>query len=197
MTVKLQKLREIIEENLSELIDKFILDRGELTLECSADRYYSLIQSLKENSELSFLQVSDLCGVDYSAYKNEQNDEPQLAIVVHLLSHEKNWRVRVRTFITDNHFPVVDSIVDLFNGVNWFEREVFDMYGIMFNNHPDLRRILTDYGFVGHPLRKDFPVSGHVEMKYDSTQKRIIYQPVTIEPREIIPRIVREETYGG
>lgn len=197
MTVKLQKLKQLIEKYLPEWVDKLIVDRGELTLECRSEHYYSLIKSLKENEQLSFVQVSDLCGVDYSAYKNEQNDEPKLAVVVHLLSLENNWRVRVKTFVSDNSFPVVDSIVDLFNGVNWFEREAFDMYGIMFNNHPDLRRILTDYGFVGHPLRKDFPVSGHVEMKYDSTQKRIVYQPVTIEPREIIPRIVREETYGG
>lgn len=197
MTVKLQKLKQLIEKYLPEWVDKLIVDRGELTLECRSEHYYSLIKLLKENEQLSFVQVSDLCGVDYSAYKNEQNDEPKLAVVVHLLSLENNWRVRVKTFVSDNSFPVVDSIVDLFNGVNWFEREAFDMYGIMFNNHPDLRRILTDYGFVGHPLRKDFPVSGHVEMKYDSTQKRIVYQPVTIEPREIIPRIVREETYGG
>ncbi len=197
MSAKLQKLKGIVEEVLSGLTTKIELVRGELTLECEAQHYFALIQTLKNHPDLCFEQVSDLCGVDYSTYKNEDNPAPSFAVVVHLLSYQNNWRIRVRTFAPDNAFPVLDSIVALYNGVNWFEREAFDLFGIMFNKHPDLRRILTDYGFIGHPLRKDFPVFGDVEMKYDPVQKRIIYQPVTIEPREIIPRIVREETYGG
>ena len=129
--------------------------------------------------------------------QNEVWQGKRFAVVSQLLSIKNNQRIRVRVWVSDDDFPVVESVVDIYNSADWYEREAFDMYGIMFNNHPDLRRILTDYGFVGHPFRKDFPISGYVEMRYDEEQKRVIYQPVTIEPREITPRIVREENYGG
>ena len=139
----------------------------------------------------------DLCGVDYSTYGDGSWQGRRFAVVSHLLSVEKNWRLRLRVFAPDDDSPVVDSLTEIWNGANWFEREAFDLFGILFSGHDDLRRILTDYGFIGHPFRKDFPISGHVEMIYDPEQKRVIYQPVTIEPREVTPRIIREETYGG
>ena len=138
----------------------------------------------------------DLCGVDYSSYRNEPWDGPRYCVVLHLLSVTHNWRVRLKVFAPDDDVPVVASVTEIWAGANWFEREAFDLYGIIFEGHLDLRRILTDYGFIGHPMRKDFPVSGHVEMRYDAESKRVIYQPVTIEPREITPRVVREENYG-
>lgn len=169
----------------------------ELTLECAAADYHSIMQTLRDHDELHFEQLIDLCGVDYSTYKNQEWHGKRFAVVSHLLSLKHNWRLRVRVWADDDDFPMVDSVVDLYNAADWYEREAFDLYGILFNNHPDLRRILTDYGFVGHPFRKDFPISGHVEMRYDEAEGRVIYQPVTIEPREITPRIVREEQYGG
>ena len=169
----------------------------ELTLECAAADYHSFMQTLRDHDELHFEQLLDLCGVDYSTYKNQEWHGKRFAAVSHLLSIKHNWRLRVRVWADDDDFPMVDSVVDLYNAADWYEREAFDLYGILFNNHPDLRRILTDYGFVGHPFRKDFPISGHVEMRYDEAEGRVIYQPVTIEPREITPRIVREEQYGG
>ena len=169
----------------------------ELTLECAAADYHSIMQTLRDHDELHFEQLLDLCGVDYSTYKNQEWLGKRFAAVSHLLSIKHNWRLRVRVWADDDSFPMVDSVVDLYNAADWYEREAFDLYGILFNNHPDLRRILTDYGFVGHPFRKDFPISGHVEMRYDEAEGRVIYQPVTIEPREITPRIVREEQYGG
>ena len=169
----------------------------ELTLECAAADYHSFMQTLRDHDELHFEQLIDLCGVDYSTYKNQEWHGKRFAAVSHLLSIKHNWRLRVRVWADDDDFPMVDSVVDLYNVADWYEREAFDLYGILFNNHPDLRRILTDYGFVGHPFRKDFPISGHVEMRYDEAEGRVIYQPVTIEPREITPRIVREEQYGG
>ena len=141
--------------------------------------------------------ASDLCGMDYSTYRDTVWEGSRFAVVCHLLSVANNQRIRVRFFAEDDDFPVVDSLVDVWPGVNWFEREAFDLYGIVFDGHPDLRRLLTDYGFVGHPFRKDFPLSGNVEMRYDPVQARVIYQPVTIEPRENTPRIIREENYGG
>ena len=169
----------------------------ELTLECAAADYHSIMQTLRDHDELHFEQLLDLCGVDYSTYKNQEWHGKRFAAVSHLLSIKHNWRLRVRVWADDDSFPMVDSVVDLYNAADWYEREAFDLYGILFNNHPDLRRILTDYGFVGHPFRKDFPISGHVEMRYDEAEGRVIYQPVTIEPREITPRIVREEQAGG
>ena len=152
---------------------------------------------LRDEPALRFAQLIDLCGMDYSAWRNGLNDGPRYAVVLHLLSIEHNWRLRVRVHCPDDDMPLVASVNDVWNAANWFEREAFDLYGIIFEGHVDLRRILTDYGFIGHPFRKDFPVSGHVEMKYDPETRRVVYQPVTIEPREIIPRIVREDNYGG
>ncbi|MFM8665073.1 MAG: NADH-quinone oxidoreductase subunit C, partial [Betaproteobacteria bacterium] len=154
-------------------------------------------QQLRDDPGLGFEQLMDLCGVDYSGYKDGAYEGPRFAVVLHLLSVAHNWRLRLRTFCTDDDQPLVASVNEVWNAANWFEREAFDLYGILFEGHQDLRRLLTDYGFIGHPFRKDFPVTGHVEMRYDAQQKRVIYQPVTIEAREITPRIIREEPYGG
>lgn len=188
-----------LQKNCEQIFsDRVILKNayGELTLECASADYHDVMQTLRDHDQLHFEQLIDLCGVDYQTYKNELWQGKRFAVVSHLLSIKYNQRIRVRVFASDDDFPTVDSIVDVYNGVDWYEREAFDMYGILFNNHPDLRRILTDYGFIGHPFRKDFPVSGYVEMRYDDEEGRVIYQPVTIEPREITPRVVREEQYG-
>lgn len=175
---------------------------GELTLEVPADRWLEACTALRDAPELSFEQCIDLCGVDYLAWgqplrQHQPSPFPRrFAIVVHLMSVRYNWRLRVRTWVESEDFPVLPSLIDVWPAVNWFEREAFDMYGVVFEGHPDLRRILTDYGFIGYPFRKDFPLSGNVEMRFDPEQKRVVYQPVTIEPREITPRIVREEGYG-
>ena len=171
-------------------------DRGELTVEVKAAEYKALCLRLRDEPSLRFRQLIDLCGVDYSTYGDGAWDGPRFAVVYHLLSLARNQRLRVRTFAADDGFPVLDSVIEVWPAANWFEREAFDLFGIMFTGHPDLRRILTDYGFVGHPFRKDFPISGHVEMRYDPEQGRVIYQPVTIEPREVVPRIVREDQYA-
>jgi NADH-quinone oxidoreductase subunit C len=170
---------------------------GEVTVTVAARDYLEACRILKDAPSCQFEQLIDLCGVDYSEYKAGEWDGLRYAVTIHLLSVSLNQRVRVRVFAPDDELPVVDSITGLWNAANWFEREAFDLYGIVFEGHADLRRILTDYGFIGHPFRKDFPVSGHVEMRYDPEKGRVIYQPVTIEPREITPRIIREEKYGG
>ena len=169
---------------------------GEVTAVIPHDRLRGALRALRDRPELRFEILADLCGVDYSTYGGEGRDGPRFAVVYHLLSLAHNWRLRVRCFAPDDELPVVESAVDLWPCANWFEREAFDLFGIMFPGHPDLRRILTDYGFVGHPFRKDFPISGHVEMRYDPEQGRVVYQPVTIEPREVTPRIIREDTYA-
>lgn len=176
---------------------QIILAHEELTIECLSENYIDIMTTLRDHADLHFESLVDLCGVDYSTYKNEAWQGKRFAVVSQLVSVKNNQRVRVRVWADSDGFPVVDSVTEIYNSADWYEREAFDLYGILFNNHPDLRRILTDYGFVGHPFRKDFPISGHVEMRYDETEKRVIYQPVTIEPREITPRIVREENYGG
>jgi NADH-quinone oxidoreductase subunit C len=168
---------------------------GEVTVVVGAARYLDVMRALRDRPELRFEMLIDLCGVDYSSHGGTW-EGPRYAVVCHLLSLANNWRLRVRTFAPDDDFPVVPSVIDVWPSVNWFEREAFDLFGIMFPGHPDLRRLLTDYGFVGHPFRKDFPVSGYVEMRYDPEQGRVIYQPVTIEPREITPRVIREENYA-
>jgi len=170
---------------------------GELTLEVTAADYLSVITALRDHPTLRFESCIDLCGVDYSTYGDGSYEGPRFAVVLHLLSQTHNWRLRVRAFTADDDLPVIASALDVWPGVNWYEREAFDFYGIVFEGHPDLRRILTDYGFIGHPFRKDFPLTGNVEMRYDPEQKRVIYQPVTIEPREITPRVIREESYGN
>ena len=168
----------------------------EVTVIVTAQNYLEAARILKEAPGCQFEQMIDLCGVDYSEYRMGEWDGLRYAVVVHLLSVSLNQRVRLRVFCPDDDLPAVDSLTSVWTGANWFEREAFDLYGIVFEGHADLRRLLTDYGFIGHPFRKDFPVSGHVEMIYDAERKRVIYQPVTIEPREITPRIIREEKYG-
>jgi NADH-quinone oxidoreductase subunit C len=169
---------------------------GEATLIVEAADYLSVMGVLRDHAELRFEELIDLCGVDYSTYGDGVWDGPRFAAVSHLLSVTHNWRLRVRVFAPDDELPVVPSVTDIWPSANWYEREAFDLVGILFEGHGDLRRILTDYGFIGHPFRKDFPVSGYVEMRYDPEQKRVIYQPVTIEPREVTPRVIREEKYG-
>ncbi len=169
---------------------------GEVTVVVKAADYLAAMLTLRDDPSLKFEQLLDLCGVDYSTYGEGTWDGLRFAATSHLLSIEHNWRVRVRVFAPDDEMPVLASVVGVWRAANWYEREAFDLYGILFEGHNDLRRILTDYGFIGHPFRKDFPVTGYVEMRYDPEQKRVIYQPVTIEPREIIPRVIREDTYG-
>jgi len=192
-----ETLKSALEAALGDKIKSLGLALDEVTLTVAAADYYGVAKTLRDHSELRFEQLIDLCGVDYSAYKDGVYEGPRFATVSHLLSVTKNWRVRVVVFAPNDDLPVVASVTPIWNAANWFERESFDLYGIIYEGHEDLRRILTDYGFIGHPMRKDFPVSGHVEMRYDAEQKRVVYQPVTIEPREITPRIIREENYGG
>jgi NADH-quinone oxidoreductase subunit C len=169
---------------------------GELTAIVKSCDLIAVATALRDSPQLRFEQLIDLCGVDYSAYGGVW-DGLRYAAVYHLLSITHNWRLRLRTFAPDDDLPVLDSVIGIWPSANWYEREAFDLYGIVFAGHPDLRRLLTDYGFTGHPFRKDFPVSGNVEMRYDPDQQRVIYQPVTIEPREITPRIIREENYAA
>lgn len=194
MSAKLQKLSQTLVDVFGGRITAPVIALDELTIEVSAADYADVMRTLRDNEALHFEQLIDLCGVDYSTYTGYEG--LRYATVVHLLSLKHNWRVRVRCFSTDDGFPVLPSITSVWTAADWFEREAFDLYGIMYDGHADLRRILTDYGFVGHPFRKDFPISGYVEMRYDEEQKRVVYQPVTIEPREVTPRIVREENYG-
>ena len=170
---------------------------GEVTVVVNAETYFETAMLLRDDPTLAFEQLIDLCGVDYQEFQDGRWNGLRFAVVSHLLSIEHNWRLRVRVFAPDDSYPLVSSITPVWNCANWFEREAFDLYGIIFDGHEDLRRILTDYGFIGHPFRKDFPISGNVEMRYDPELKRVVYQPVTIEAREITPRIVREEQYGG
>ncbi|WP_296223017.1 NADH-quinone oxidoreductase subunit C [Ralstonia sp. UBA689] len=197
MTDKLATLKSALEKALGNRIQSLTESVGELTLVVKAADYLEAMRTLRDDASLKFEQLMDLCGVDYADYGDGAWNGPRFAAVSHLLSVTHNWRVRVRVFAPDDDLPVVASMVDLWNSANWFEREAFDLYGLVFEGHPDLRRILTDYGFIGHPFRKDFPVSGYVEMRYDPVQRRVVYQPVTIEPREITPRVIREDQYGG
>ena len=190
-------LYPLVQNVLGSKASKVILALDEVTVECLPEHYLDIMTTLRDHADLHFESLVDLCGVDYSTYKNEPWEGKRFAVVSQLVSVKNNQRIRVRVWAQDDDFPVVDSVTEIYNSADWYEREAFDLYGILFNNHPDLRRILTDYGFVGHPFRKDFPISGHVEMRYDEAEGRVIYQPVTIEPREITPRIVREEQYGG
>jgi NADH-quinone oxidoreductase subunit C len=196
MATKLERLQAALESALAGKISTLTVALDEVTVVVKAADWLGVAQTLRDDPALRFEEAMDLCGLDYSAYGDGAWDGPRYAVVVHLLSVTHNWRLRVRTFAPDDSFPVVDSLTGIWPGLGWFEREAFDLYGIMFPGHADLRRILTDYGFIGHPFRKDFPLSGHVEMRYDPDQKRVIYQPVTIEPREIVPRIIREDEYG-
>ena len=191
-----EALHARLEEALGDLISGSRIALGEVTVEVSPENWKAAALKLRDEPTLAFDTPTDLCGMDYSAYGDGAWDSRRFAVVLHLRSLTKNHFLRLRSFCADDGFPVLDSLVEVWSGVNWFEREAFDLYGIVFEGHPDLRRLLTDYGFVGHPFRKDFPLSGQVEMRYDPEQRRVIYQPVTIEPREVTPRIVREEHYG-
>jgi NADH-quinone oxidoreductase subunit C len=194
MSVKLDRLVRQLKEIFGDRIGEPVLALGEVTVTIPAGSYLEAMRQLRDDPALRFEQLMDLSGIDYSEYTGYQGK--RFAAVSQLLSITNNWRLRVKAFATDDEFPVLESVVDIWNVANWYEREAFDLFGIHFEGHPDLRRILTDYGFVGHPFRKDFPISGYVEMRYDPEQKRVIYQPVTIEPREVTPRIVREDSYG-
>jgi len=193
----LDTLQAALETALGDRIKRLVRDRGEITLTVAADDYFAVARLLHDDETLRFEQLMDLCGMDYSSWRDESWGGLRFAVVSHLMSITHNWRLRLTVFCPDDDLPVVASVNEIWNSANWFEREAFDLYGIIFDGHLDLRRILTDYGFIGHPFRKDFPVSGHVEMRYDPERKRVIYQPVTIEPREITPRIIREDNYGG
>lgn len=173
-----------------------IVALGEVTLVVKAGDYAEVCRTLRDDSALRFEQCIDLCGLDYLNYADADHEGPRFAVVLHLLSVTHNWRLRLRAFCPDDDLPVIASATEVWSAVNWYEREAFDLYGIVFEGHDDLRRILTDYGFVGHPFRKDFPISGNVEMRYDPDQRRVVYQPVSIEPREIVPRVIREDSYG-
>jgi NADH-quinone oxidoreductase subunit C len=201
MSTKLDTLQTALQNVLGDKVKRLDKALGELTLTVSAADYLGVAKTLRDHADLRFEQLQDLCGMDYSTYKDGApsiySEGPRYAVISHLLSVSKNWRLRLKVFATDDDFPIVASVNDIWNSANWFEREAFDLFGIIFDGHNDLRRILTDYGFIGHPFRKDFPVTGHVEMRYDAEQKRVIYQPVTIETREITPRIIREDNYGG
>ncbi|HEY1608872.1 MAG TPA: NADH-quinone oxidoreductase subunit C [Paraburkholderia sp.] len=197
MASKLETLKANLETALGARIASLTEALGELTLVVKAADLPGVATELRDNPALRFEQLLDLCGVDYQTYGDGAWEGPRFAAVSQLLSLKNNWRLRLRVFAPDDSVPIVPSVVEIWNSANWYEREAFDLYGIVFEGHPDLRRILTDYGFIGHPFRKDFPVSGYVEMRYDPEQKRVVYQPVTIEPREITPRVIREDRYGG
>ena len=200
MSAKLDQFSALLKLALGDKITKLVFALDELTIECKADDYIAICTKLRDHAELKFEQLIDLCGVDYSEYaldamdaEDNQREGARYAAVLHLLSISLNQRVRLKVFAQDDNFPVLPTLVDVWPAANWYEREAFDLYGLMFENHPDLRRILTDYGFVGHPFRKDFPMIGNVEMRYDPEQQRVIYQPVSIEMRNNVPRIIRKE----
>ncbi|MEQ1774727.1 MAG: NADH-quinone oxidoreductase subunit C [Burkholderiales bacterium] len=200
MAFRLEILATVLQAALGDLLVSATTALGELTVVVKAEHLLTVAEKLRDAPELKFEQLIDVCGMDYSAYGDGGDgawNGQRYAVVYHLLSISYNCRLRLRVFAADDGFPVVDSVIGIWPSANWYEREAFDLYGIMFTGHPDLRRLLTDYGFIGHPFRKDFPLSGNVEMRYDPDKRRVIYQPVTIEPREITPRIIREAQYGN
>jgi NADH-quinone oxidoreductase subunit C len=197
MSDRLDQLAANLEKVLGKRAQSIEIALGEVTVVVNADTYFESAMLLRDNPSLAFEQLIDLCGVDYQDFRDGAWGGQRFGVVSHLLSLAHNWRLRVRVFAPDDNYPLLASITPVWNSANWFEREAFDLFGILFDGHEDLRRILTDYGFIGHPFRKDFPISGNVEMRYDPELKRVVYQPVTIEAREITPRIVREEQYGG
>lgn len=196
MTSRAETLAAALQFALGERLASVATTLDEVTIVVKPEQLPAAATTLRDAPELKFEQLTDLCGVDYRDYGEGGWSGPRFAVVYHLLSIAHNRRVRMRVFATDDEPPVVDSVIGVWPSANWYEREAFDLYGIVFTGHPDLRRILTDYGFVGHPFRKDFPLSGNVEMRYDPDQQRVIYQPVTIEPREIVPRVIRVENYA-
>jgi len=188
---------DAVQAALGNKAKRITIKLGEVCVEVSAEDYHASALALRDSPGCQFEQLMDLCGVDYSEYRNGAYEGSRFCVVSHLLSIGLNQRVRLKVFAIDDAMPVLASVTDIWNSADWFEREAFDLFGIVFDGHNDLRRILTDYGFIGHPFRKDFPTTGHVEMRYDAEQARVIYQPVTIEAREITPRIIREDNYGG
>ena len=203
MSAKLDALKVSLEAILGDagnkMVSKILVDKAQIIVEVKAANLIAAMTTLRDNPALKFSQLIDACGMDYAEFggiEESSSRGPRFAVVYQLLSIEHNFRVRVRAFASNDDFPLLDSVIGVWASANWYEREAFDLYGIIFNGHPDLRRLLTDYGFVGHPFRKDFPVYGNVEMRYDPEQKRVVYQPVTIEPREIVPRVIREENYA-
>ena len=192
-----EAIKDALSVLLGDRVKSIQVAREEVTVTVDAAQYVGVMQTLRDAPGARFEQLIDLCGLDYSTYGDGRWEGARFAVVVHLLSVSLNQRVRVRVFAPEDDFPVVASVSELWSSANWYEREAFDLYGIVFEGHNDLRRILTDYGFIGHPFRKDFPLSGHVEMRYDAERQRVVYEPVTIEPREITPRVIREDNYGG
>lgn len=190
-------LQANVQAALGDMLVSSVVKLNELTIVVGAPDYLRAAKILRDHADCRFEQLIDLCGVDYSTYRDEPQTGLRFCVVSHFLSVSLNQRIRLKVFALDDNFPVVQSLCELWSAANWFEREAFDLFGIVFEGHDDLRRILTDYGFIGHPFRKDFPISGHVEMRYDAEKKRVVYQPITIEPREITPRIIREDNYGG
>lgn len=197
VAIRPEELKKNIAAALGAKARQVTLALDEVTVTVAAADYLESMRILRDSDACKFEQLIDLCGVDYSTYADAVQEGARYAVVSHLLSVSLNQRVRVKVFCADDDFPMVASVAELWNSANWYEREAFDLFGIVFDGHNDLRRILTDYGFIGHPFRKDFPLSGHVEMRYDAEQRRVVYEPVSIEPREITPRIVREDKYGG
>ena len=196
---RLQTLQRRIGEAAGDAVNASSIELGELTVDLNVEALHGTCKKLLSGENFAFDTLIDVCGVDYLTYREEAGetwDKPRFAVVYHLLSTSRNQRLRLRVFV-DESSPMVDSVIDIWKSADWFEREAFDLFGILFKGHPDLRRILTDYGFVGHPFRKDFPMSGHVEMRYDEEKGRVVYQPVSIEPRVLVPRVIREEGYGG
>jgi NADH-quinone oxidoreductase subunit C len=197
MSDRLNQLQSQVERALGGRVQSITLALNELTVVLRADTYLESAVILRDDPTLGFEQLIDLCGIDYQDYLDGSYSGPRFAVVTHLLSVKHNLRLRLRVFAPDDSYPLVSSLTSVWSSANWFEREAFDLFGILFDGHADLRRILTDYGFIGHPFRKDFPISGNVEMRYDPELQRVVYQPVTIETREVTPRVVREEQYGG
>ena len=195
--IRPEDLQDTLATALGDRVSSISVALDEVTVHVKASQYHDAMQTLRDAPGCKFEQLVDLCGVDYSAYREVGTEGPRFGVVVHLLSVSLNQRVRVKVMCPEDDLPLVASVNDLWNSANWYEREAFDLFGIVFEGHADLRRILTDYGFIGHPFRKDFPLSGHVEMRYDAERQRVVYEPVSIEPREITPRIIREENYGG
>lgn len=197
MSERLEQLHQHLDRVLGQRIKSAVIARNEITIVVDSADYAEAAILLRDDASLSFEQLIDLCGVDYKDYADGARSGPRFAVVSHLLSIKYNLRLRLRVFAPNDDYPLLASMTPIWNSANWFEREAFDLFGILFEGHDDLRRILTDYGFIGHPFRKDFPISGTVEMRYDPELKRVVYQPVSIEPREVTPRVIREEQYGG
>ncbi len=195
--IRPEVLRDVLAAALGDKAREVRLTLDEVTVVVAPAHYLQAMEILRDAPDCRFEQLLDLCGMDYSTYGDREQEGLRYCVVSHLLSVSLNQRVRVKVFCTDDDFPLVKSVTGLWSSAEWYEREAFDLFGIVFEGHNDLRRILTDYGFIGHPFRKDFPLSGHVEMRYDADQRRVIYEPVSIEPREVTPRIIREENYGG